>query len=81
MLVGTGGFSGASRCCRRCGDRILPCLIMAGERLCKEMVGGLVRQALSDPRVNRLVARTNEQNVRSRSVLGGERIPCYRRGI
>jgi len=42
-----------------------------GKGLPKEMVGGLVRQALSDPRVNRLVARTNEQNVRSRSVLEG----------
>ena len=35
------------------------------------MVRGLVNQALSDRRVNLVMAHTNEQNTASRSVLDG----------
>ena len=71
MLVGTGGFLGPPDAA---GDVEIGYSLSEswrGKGFAKEMVGGLVRQALSDPRVNRLVARTNEQNVRSRSVLEG----------
>jgi RimJ/RimL family protein N-acetyltransferase len=68
-LVGTGGFLGPPNAA---GDVEIGYSLSEswrGKGFAHEMVGGLVSQALSDPRVNRLVAHTKEENAPSRSVL------------
>jgi [ribosomal protein S5]-alanine N-acetyltransferase len=70
-LVGTGGFLGPPNAAGEVEIGYSLSESWRGKGFAKEMVGGLVSQAFSDPRVNRLVAHTKEENAPSRSVLEG----------
>lgn len=68
-LIGTGGFLGPPN---GTGEVEIGYSLSAswrGKGFAGEMLSGLVSQALSDRRVNLVVAHTNEQNAASRSVL------------
>jgi ribosomal-protein-alanine N-acetyltransferase len=68
-LVGTGGFLGPPNAAGEVEIGYSLSESWRGKGFAQEMVGGLASHAFSDPRVTRLVAHTNEQNARSRSVL------------
>jgi RimJ/RimL family protein N-acetyltransferase len=70
-LIGTGGFLGPPSDAGEVEIGYSLSEAWRGKGFAKEMVSGLVSQALSDPRVTRLVAHTKEQNAPSRSVLEG----------
>ena len=70
-LIGTGGFLGPPNGAGEVEIGYSLSEAWRGRGLAKEMVSGLVSQALSDRRVTVVVAHTNEQNAASRSVLEG----------
>ena len=70
-LIGTGGFLGPPNGAGEVEIGFSVSQAWRGNGFAKEMVRGLVSQALSDQRVNLVVAHTSEQNVGSRSVLAG----------
>jgi RimJ/RimL family protein N-acetyltransferase len=68
-LLGAGGFLGPPNGAGEVEIGYSLSKEWRGKGFAKEMVEGLVRQALSDPRVIRVLAQTNEGNAASRSVL------------
>jgi RimJ/RimL family protein N-acetyltransferase len=70
-LLGAGGFLGPPNGTGEVEIGFSVAQAWQAKGFAKEMVGGLVSQALSDRRVNRVVAHTSELNIRSRSVLEG----------
>ena len=70
-LLGAGGFLGPPNPAGEVEIGYSLSESWRGKGYARDMVGGLVRQALSDPRVTCILAHTAEKNAPSRAVLEG----------